>query len=437
MVLEPDHPLLGAARTVLAVASAATKHRPLGEDWSFLAEAEARGYFTPPEDVILRTRYAGYLASRHALASVLAALEPVCGSNPNRWREQLPALAITLAAAAMLASGSRATIALAATSRLLRKKLDEPEPSFAIPANTFARLYHAGTAPRRLARLYEALTWWRENRREFDSIAHVAEFAAVLELLDRDETRVEISRHLLLRDRLRYRWFSFRRRHHSAWKKSVFELFRISGSIIAELQQPGIKPHGQPKRVSAPLRLAAIKHARPGDIFITRHDDALSNLFLPGFWPHAALFLGADAANPDAPWFLEAKKDGVRRRPADETLEVDALVILRPPLEPARVNEAIARALTHEGKLYDFTFDFRTSHRLACTEVIYRSFHQCGPIEFHLREVGGRLCLTAEELIAQALEQRFEVVLACGIGSSPLLLGQHAELALLSSRAGI
>jgi hypothetical protein len=437
VVLEHAGPLLGAARTVLAVASAASSHRPLGEDWDFLPQAEARGYFTPPEDAILRARYANYLASREALASVLAALEPVCGRHPARWREQLPALAITLAAAAMLANGSRATIAVAATSRLLRKKLDEPEPSYGIPAKTFARLYRAGTAPRRLARLFEALTWWRENRREFDSISHVAEFGAILELLDNSETRIEISRHLLLRDRLRYRWFSFRRRHHSAWKKSVFELFRFSGSIIADLHQPGIKSQDQPKRMSAELRLAAIKHARPGDIFITRHDDALSNLFLPGFWPHAALFLGADAATGKTHFFLEAKKDGVRRRPAEETLEVDALVVLRPPLEAAAIDEALARALTHEGKLYDFTFDFRTSHRLACTEVIYRSYHQCGPIEFQLREVGGRLCLTAEELIAQALQQRFEVVLACGIGSAPMLFGQHAELALLSCRAGI
>jgi hypothetical protein len=437
MVLDPDESLLAAARTVLAVASAGGDHRPLSEDWSFLGEAEARGYFTPPEDAVLRTRYARYLSSREALARVLEMLEPICGRNPACWREQLPALAITLAAAAMLANGSRATIALAETSRLLRKKLDEPEPSYGIPANTFARLYRSGTAPRRLARLYEALTWWRENRGEFGPIGQVAEYGAILELLDNSETRIEISGHLLLRDRLRYRWFSFRRRNHSAWKKSVFELFRFSGSIIADLHQPGIKPPGQPKRMSAELRLAVLKHARPGDIFITRHDDALSNLFLPGFWPHAALFLGADGEHPETSYFLEAKKDGVRRRPAEETLGVDAMVILRPPLELTRIQEAIARGLTHEGKLYDFTFDFRTSHRLACTELIYRSYHQCGPIEFQLREVGGRLCLTAEELISQALAQRFEVVLACGIGSAPLLAGRQAELALLSSRAGI
>jgi hypothetical protein len=428
----PDHdPLVRAARTVLAVASATPAAGPLGPDWEFLAEANTRGYLTPPEDTTVRTRYAGYLASREALARVITSLEPICGSNPARWQEQLPAVAITLAAAATLAAGSRATIALAQTSRLLRKKLDEPDSAFGIPPKTFARLYRASTSPRRLALLFEALTWFAAHRPAFDHVADQApDFAAILQLLDGSALRATLTPELLLRDRLRYRWFSLRRRHHSAWKKSVFELFKLSGRIIADLHQPGVKAHGEPKRVTAELRQQALAHARPGDVFITRHDDALSNLFLPGFWPHAALFLGAGE-------FLEAKKDGVRRRFPDETLAVDAFVILRPPLDHDLIQQALTRALTHDGKLYDFTFDFRTSNRLACTEVVYRAFHHCGPLAFELRDVGARLCLPAEELITQALAQRFSVVLACGIGSNQLLFGQRAELALLSSRAGI
>jgi hypothetical protein len=211
--------------------------------------------------------------------------------------------------------------------------------------------------------------------------------------------------------------------------------------VISELRQPGAPP--KPKRITPALRQAILQHVRPGDVFITRHDDALSNLFLPGFWPHAALYLGpgnepATSASTDDPGshhlFIEAKKDGVLKRSAAETLQVDALIVLRPPLNPAEIRTALARAHSHVGKLYDFTFDFRTSHRLACTEVVYRAYHHCGPLEFHLREVGGRLCLSAEELITQALSQNFDTVLTCGLSTGEIATGQHAYQSLLASR---
>ena len=112
------------------------------------------------------------------------------------------------------------------------------------------------------------------------------------------------------------------------------------GSAVAELHQPGVKPPGAPKRVSAGDREWLLGRMRAGDVVLSRHDDAVSNLFLPGFWPHASLFLGngderrglaVPVAAPvarrisAAPTFLEAKKDGVKFRHPDETLAVDSV----------------------------------------------------------------------------------------------------------------
>ena len=86
---------------------------------------------------------------------------------------------------------------------------------------------------------------------------------------------------------------------------------------------------------------------------------------------------------------------------------MDAFLVLRPKLDWPHRAEALARALTHEGKLYDFMFDFRKADRLACTEVIYRSYHGVGdeakPITFELKRHTGRPCISAEDLIEQAL----------------------------------
>ena len=123
----------------------------------------------------------------------------------------------------------------------------------------------------------------------------------------------------------------------------------------------------------------------------------------------------------EAAQFLEAKKDGVLVRPFEETLLVDAFMVIRPRLEHKQRAQALNRALTHEGKLYDFMFDFRKADRLACTEVIYRSYHGIGPITFELRKHTGKLCLSAEDLIAQALDSgHFEKVVEFGVDTNVL-----------------
>jgi len=214
-----------------------------------------------------------------------------------------------------------------------------------------------------------------------------------------------------------YQLHSFKRRHVSGYKKVMFHMLKLSGSAIAEMKQPFIKARGQGKRVTADVIATVEPMLRAGDIFITRHDDAVSNLFLPGFWPHAALYIGnqdeRDDLGVELPAsdsrclknfrFLESKKDGVLFRSMDETLHVDAFMVLRPRLDAEQRAEALVRAMSHEGKLYDFMFDFRKSDRMACTEVVYRGYHGIGPVSFELKQHTGRPCLSAEDLIEQAL----------------------------------
>lgn len=433
------------ARTVL---SAAPDVRG-GFGAPFLGAAEERGWFTPTEDSELRIRYAQYLSARAALLSALGPLEDACSGPAGGWKDRFPAFCVALAAASLLLRQSGDLAALALVHPLLARKLDEASPRHGTPGKTFTAMFRASTDPARLLVYRKAAGFYENHRSLTASLADDPHLAAVITGLEEDLTVVDPRRRMIFRSWLRYRWFSLMRRQRSAWKKSIFGIFELSGRAISELRQPGVKPGGTPKRVDAEARRRALALARPGDVFITRHDDALSNLFLPGFWPHAALYLGdvtaraalgvvpPRGANFPDPCFLEAKKDGVRFRPAGETLAVDAFVVLRPPGPPPEVAGALTRAMAHEGKLYDFSFDFRNADRLACTEVVYRAYHGAGPLGFTLVETGGRRCLPAEELIAQCLEQNFRVVAACGLGETGFVTGLRAELALHASRAAL
>ncbi|QJE96592.1 YiiX/YebB-like N1pC/P60 family cysteine hydrolase [Luteolibacter luteus] len=437
-----------AAQTVLGASLAAEV------EWCarMLAAAEARGYFDPLEDEDIKLRYAQYLRVRAVLLEVLALMEEASGKHGREWEGRLAPFVTAFAAACLLVRGSQGLARQAGASRLLRKKLDEADPVRGIPRKTFTSIYRASTDTLRITRFSAAADFYYDHRSEIASLAGDPLLGGLAQLLVREEDWLGGFRSGIIRRRFAYRWFSFRRRHHSAWKKSLFGIFEWSGRAIAELRQPGVKASGAPKRVSSELRERALELARPGDIFVTRHDDALSNLFLPGFWPHAALYLGSPeqrvkrgvtlppplerlAAGPIR--FLEAKKDGVLARPAEETLAVDAFVILRPPLDPGQLAAALVRAMDHHGKPYDFSFDFRKSDRLVCTEVIYRAYHGCGPLSFELKEVSARPCLPAEELVAQSLELGFRVVAACGVGRDEIVTGSKAELILHSHRSAL
>lgn len=423
---------------VLAAAQAMPDRGDLLDELACIEAASVRGYFLPDEEELIRLRYSQYLSLRAALMEVLGSLGGMAGRDAVEWRERLPVFATAFAAACMLMRADRFMVELAADRPVLWKKLDEADPRAGVPRKTFTAVFKSLSDPVNARRFLLAADFHERHRGEIRALAA----GPVADLLEREEPWIGRRKRDALKRLVSYRRFSFLRRNRSAWKKVMSGFFEASGRAVAELRQPGIKPAGAPKRITAGLRQDILARVRPGDVFVTRHDDALSNLFLPGFWPHAALYLGTAAdlerMGIDAPgageWFLESKKDGVRIRQAEETLEVDALLVLRPPLESGDLVAALKLATSHAGKPYDFLFDFRTSDRMVCTEVIYRGFHGMGPVRFSLKEVGGRLCLPAEELIDQALASGFELLLAGGLKSGDLLDGNRAMEAFRETR---
>jgi hypothetical protein len=437
--------LARGAAAVLAAAAAMPARGDLAAELECVEAASTRGYFLPDEEEFIRLRYSQYLGLRAALLETLGGLGERAGRGAVEWRDRLPVFVAAFATACILMRANRFLVELAAERPVVWKKLDEADARAGIPRKTFTAVYQAVSNPVNARRFLTAADFHAKHREGIRELAADPVVGPVVELLREEEPWIERRKRDAVKRVVSYRWFSFLRRNRSAWKKVMSGFFEASGRAVAELRQPGIKPSGAPKRISGELRAAVLENARPGDVFVTRHDDALSNLFLPGFWPHAALYLGTSeelarmgiglpAGGGNGAWFLEAKKDGVRLRRVEETLHVDAFVALRPPLEGEYLAAAISRAASHAGKPYDFLFDFRTAERLVCTEVIYRGFHGAGPVRFHLREVGGRLCLPAEALLDQALDCGFRITATGGLRGACLCLGEEAKAAFLETR---
>ena len=433
-----------AFRTLSAVTSALPRGSSLNQEISDAIAAQERGYYLPDEDERLRDAYVNYLSLRTALWETVQTLRPLLDERRNPdWNLRLYLFGLAFCATAMLTRSARFIVSLARDRPVVWNKLDEAEPRFDLEHKSFTAIYRRLSSARWMWRYHEAWRFYDTHREDIAGALDQANMHLVSQWLKAEEPFFEKSRREFVKRKIRFRLHAFKLRQISGYKRVMFHLFRLSGSAIAEMKHPFVRRNGEKHRVTPAVRAVTGKMLRAGDILVTRHDDAISNFFLPGFWPHASLYLGntSQRESLDLPPIhdleanvLEARKDGVLFRHLNETLMVDAFVVLRPRLENLLLKEALSRAISHEGKLYDFVFDFRTADRLVCSEVLYRAYHGVGPVSFKLVKRSGKLVLSTEDLIRQALSSGlFEPVLCYGAGEDEILLGSAAGKKLLAT----
>lgn len=411
-----------AARSIESLAPALTS-RPERE-LQDIALGVARGHFTPDEDERIRERFAAYLTARTGMLQTIADLKPIAyapaGSIDDRDRVQ--AFAIAYAAACLLVRAARFVVEQYAKDQVIQRKLNEAEPRFGLPRKQFTAVYNAVTSPSNAWQLMDAARYAQEHRDEIEALAGDPLFEPVVRHLRESEEAMLRRKRQVFRARLAYRWHSWRRRRASAFQQALFGIFEISGRVIAEIHNPL-----HTKRVSPHVIAQFGEILQPGDAIVSRHDDAMSNLFLPGYWIHSSLHIGTEAdrkrlgvkvdPHRETRWVgpirvLEARKDGVLLRPLHDTLRVDAVAVIRPKLNSEHLADALSRALTHEGKLYDFEFDFFRSDRLVCTGVVYRGFDGVGGLTFPITRRAGRPTFSSEDLLRLALDDRGYVPVA-------------------------
>ncbi|HEX8409464.1 MAG TPA: YiiX/YebB-like N1pC/P60 family cysteine hydrolase [Thermoanaerobaculia bacterium] len=155
----------------------------------------------------------------------------------------------------------------------------------------------------------------------------------------------------------------------------------------------------RPSFVSKPQIAAARARVQPGDIIFERRDWALSNVGLPGFWPHVALYVGTpaerramfgdafeqrlralDPRRYDQQYaraeVIEAVAENVIASPFAQSADADYVAIIRPSVDSSAKAEAIARAFAMLGRPYDFEFDFVTDDRIVCSELVFKAYEQ-------------------------------------------------------------
>ncbi|MEJ2422741.1 MAG: YiiX/YebB-like N1pC/P60 family cysteine hydrolase [Acidobacteriota bacterium] len=170
---------------------------------------------------------------------------------------------------------------------------------------------------------------------------------------------------------------------------------------------------------------ALVGRLQPGDILLQRREWAFTNLGLPGFWTHSALYigtpeerkvLGTDPETRDwlrremkqdgdlecclsgsygdsyaqclgkledghAVRIIEALGPGVILNSLQTSCECDGLAVLRPRLRPVEKAAAVVRAFHYLGRPYDFQFNFATDSAVVCSELVAKGYEPAGGLK--------------------------------------------------------
>ncbi len=424
-----------------------------------------RRYITPSGELAIRQLQLSYWKTRNALFELVHDIwrdvERLERATPQQFL-------VALTAAALLVDAARFLRETFHHLTVIRRKLDEPDVVYGIPPRMYDEVQKSLTSPYHAWHLWKATRYYDKHHKEFREAASQQDLEPLVAIIDRLRSRLRPPLRVYVRTRLQVRGRRAARRvGRDVLGRGVYALQEALGRGMAHVS---VRPRHAPS-LPRDIRSTVVQLLRPGDVLVVRKEFAATNYFLPGYWPHVALFLGTandlkscglaedkhvalrlnqlSAATPTMavlqpnethawsagephPCVLEAMKDGVRIRSINSALNSDSVVVVRPRLEAAQVAQALAHGIMHEGKPYDFDFDFCYSHRLVCTEVVYRAYEGVAGIQFDLRRHVGRFALAAGDILRMAIAARyFEVVAVYMPKRSPMVETGPAVVAIV------
>jgi hypothetical protein len=160
---------------------------------------------------------------------------------------------------------------------------------------------------------------------------------------------------------------------------------------------------------------------RAGDILLEKTPFRLTDKLIPGYWGHAAVWIGGEAElkelgiwdNPVVARYrdeiragkqvVEALRSGVEMNSLEHFFNIDSFGALRKP-DSTREHRAkiVIQALRQVGKPYDFNFDVESKERVYCSKLVYMSY---SGIEWPTKKSLGRTTFTPDDVAIKAARE--------------------------------
>ncbi len=319
-----------AAQTVIDVSAHFARLRSEAQRLQGVFKARERGFFTPSEDDQVLHLWVSYHQARGAL---LELIDSIRRSAKKASDECIEEFVIAYAAGVVLVDAARTLRDLFGDHDLVRAKLNESLQAYGIRGGSFDSIQMSLTDPTNAVRLRQAHAFFDSREALIRELA--SDNAPIGELLCMIEQIGERGRFRTtdyIKERAVDRGRDVKATVQGGVAGAIYLIQELGSRLVSNITTI---PHHVP-RIPELIGNEMMLLLRPGDVLVTRKENALTNYFLPGYWPHAAFYIGEQRV-------IEALKDGVRERSMDSPLGNDAVAIIRPRLSPELIAQAIER----------------------------------------------------------------------------------------------
>ena len=157
-----------------------------------------------------------------------------------------------------------------------------------------------------------------------------------------------------------------------------------------------------------------------GDILLEKTPFRLTDKLIPGYWGHAAVWIGGEVELKelglwDHPLVLkyrkeigkgqsvvEALRSGVEMNTIEQFMNIDSIGIMRKPKATKEERAKIVlQALRQVGKPYDFNFDVESKERVYCSKLVYLTY---SGVEWPTKKSIGRTTFTPDDVAIRAVK---------------------------------
>lgn len=149
-----------------------------------------------------------------------------------------------------------------------------------------------------------------------------------------------------------------------------------------------------------------MKFMLPGDILISREAWHFTNLFIPGFWSHAAIYGNGQVVESVAPMVQIVDW-------RDWVIEKHNWCVLRPTqTDNSSGRDAFSYAKTTLGRFYDYQFKKNNSN-FFCSELVYESWEAAsmwGQDTFIKRKTFGQWTVTPDDFYNASMRGKLMVI---------------------------